>query len=55
MLVVVSRWFGGILLGPSRFSFINNAARNAIVQSGLYEVEKTFETTEIKKSKGKRK
>jgi hypothetical protein len=56
MLVVVSRWFGGILLGPSRFSFINNAARNAIVQSGLYEVEKTFETTEmVKKSKGKRK
>jgi hypothetical protein len=56
MLVVVSRWFGGILLGPSRFSFINNAARNAIVQSGLYEVEKTFETTEmVKKSTGKRK
>ena len=55
MLVVVSRWFGGILLGPSRFSCINNAARNAIVQSGLYEVENTLETKEMKKSKAKRK
>jgi len=25
--VMVSRWFGGILLGPSRFTFINNVAR----------------------------
>jgi putative IMPACT (imprinted ancient) family translation regulator len=27
VVVVVSRWFGGVLLGPSRFTFINNAAR----------------------------
>jgi len=26
-LVVVSRWFGGIKLGPDRFKLINNAAR----------------------------
>jgi hypothetical protein len=25
--VIVSRWFGGILLGPSRFTLINNCAR----------------------------
>lgn len=27
MVVVVSRWFGGVLLGPSRFTLINNTAR----------------------------
>eukprot|EP00468_Gymnochlora_sp_CCMP2014_P003076 CAMPEP_0167758252 /NCGR_PEP_ID=MMETSP0110_2-20121227/10367_1 /TAXON_ID=629695 /ORGANISM="Gymnochlora sp., Strain CCMP2014" /LENGTH=576 /DNA_ID=CAMNT_0007644511 /DNA_START=116 /DNA_END=1842 /DNA_ORIENTATION=+ len=27
VLVVVSRWYGGILLGPDRFRHINNAAR----------------------------
>ena len=26
-MVVVSRWFGGTLLGPERFKHINNAAR----------------------------
>ena len=26
-IVVVSRWFGGIKLGPDRFKLINNAAR----------------------------
>ena len=30
VLVVVSRWFGGILLGPSRFQCINNTARVAL-------------------------
>jgi hypothetical protein len=30
LIVVVSRWFGGIKLGPSRFACINNAARIAI-------------------------
>lgn len=25
--LIVSRWFGGILLGPERFKFINNSAR----------------------------
>lgn len=25
--VVVSRWFGGVLLGPPRFTYINNTAR----------------------------
>lgn len=30
VLVVVSRWFGGVLLGPSRFRTILNCAREAI-------------------------
>ena len=34
VLVVVSRWFGGVKLGPDRFSIINNVAKEAIVQGG---------------------
>jgi hypothetical protein len=32
--VIVSRWFGGILLGPDRFKFICNSARNLLEDSG---------------------
>ncbi|KAM4704980.1 protein IMPACT [Rhinophrynus dorsalis] len=32
VMVVVSRWYGGILLGPDRFKHINNCARNILVQ-----------------------
>lgn len=31
---MVSRWFGGILLGPIRFRHINSAARNALEKCG---------------------
>lgn len=34
VVVVVSRWFGGVLLGPSRFSHINNTARRLLVETG---------------------
>ena len=34
LLVVVSRWYGGIKLGPDRFSIINNIAREAVVEGG---------------------
>ncbi|KAF9803863.1 hypothetical protein SFRURICE_013140 [Spodoptera frugiperda] len=34
-LVVVTRWYGGIQLGPDRFRHINNATRQAIQQAGL--------------------
>ena len=30
VVVVVSRWYGGIQLGPDRFKHINNCARNAL-------------------------
>ena len=36
IVVVVSRWYGGILLGPDRFRLINNSAREVIVSSGVY-------------------
>ena len=32
--VIVSRWFGGILLGPDRFKFICNSARNLLEENG---------------------
>lgn len=35
MLVVVSRWYGGIQLGPDRFRHINNAARQCLQQAGF--------------------
>ncbi|CAJ1060026.1 protein IMPACT [Xyrichtys novacula] len=34
VMVVVSRWYGGILLGPDRFKHINNCARNILVDEG---------------------
>lgn len=34
VVVVVSRWYGGILLGPDRFKHINNCARNILVEEG---------------------
>lgn len=42
VLVVVTRWFGGIHLGPDRFKHINQAARDALEAGGfLEEVEKS--------------
>lgn len=37
VLVVVTRYFGGIHLGPDRFKHINAAARNAIEAAGLLD------------------
>ncbi len=34
VVVVVSRWYGGILLGPSRFQIITNAARSLLDECG---------------------
>ena len=33
--VVVTRWYGGIHLGPDRFKHINNAARDLLVACGV--------------------
>jgi len=38
--VVVSRWYGGILLGPARFKHINNVARELLAHHG-YDRRKT--------------
>eukprot|EP00891_Asterochloris_glomerata_P005293 jgi/Astpho2/5293/Aster-x1287 len=34
VMVVVSRWYGGVLLGPARFQHINNAARDLLDKCG---------------------
>jgi len=35
VVIIVSRWYGGILLGPDRFKHINNVARTLLVQEGF--------------------
>ncbi|XP_046676099.1 protein IMPACT-like [Homalodisca vitripennis] len=35
VMVVVSRWYGGVHLGPDRFRHINNAARQVLQQMGF--------------------
>jgi putative IMPACT (imprinted ancient) family translation regulator len=37
VVVVVTRWFGGIHLGPDRFKDINNVARNALEECGFIQ------------------
>jgi putative IMPACT (imprinted ancient) family translation regulator len=39
VLVVVTRYFGGIHLGPDRFKHINQAARNALEGGGFLDGE----------------
>ncbi|KAF4584460.1 RWD domain-containing protein [Ophiocordyceps camponoti-floridani] len=34
VVVVVSRWFGGVKLGPRRFALVNSVARGALVRGG---------------------
>lgn len=50
VLVIVTRYFGGIHLGPDRFKHINQTARNALEVGGFLEV---VETTK-KAGRGKR-
>lgn len=40
VIVVVSRWFGGIHIGPDRFKHINSAARDGIVKAGFEKKKK---------------
>ncbi|KAL1974867.1 hypothetical protein VTN31DRAFT_5071 [Thermomyces dupontii] len=35
VVVVVTRWFGGILLGPDRFRIINNVGKDALLKGGF--------------------
>lgn len=48
-MVVVTRWYGGTLLGPDRFRLINTAARDALVKAGF-----THEADTGGKKKGKK-
>ncbi|XP_075272421.1 protein IMPACT isoform X3 [Opisthocomus hoazin] len=59
VLVVVSRWYGGILLGPDRFKHINNCARNVLVEYNyVHSVEESSKqagkSKKIKKENKKR-
>lgn len=38
--IIVSRWFGGVLLGPDRFKFICNSARNLLEDHGYGKSKK---------------
>lgn len=48
VMVVVTRWYGGVHLGPDRFRLINTAARDALVQAGFTQ---DVETGSKKKGK----
>ncbi|KAF8538807.1 ribosomal protein S5 domain 2-type protein [Trichophaea hybrida] len=49
VLVVVSRWYGGIKLGPDRFRYINTAARESLVLGVLWRRKR------VRALRGKRK
>lgn len=49
VMVVVTRWYGGIHLGPDRFRIINTASREALVLGGFAK-----DTKEESKKKGKK-
>ncbi|KAF2703453.1 UPF0029-domain-containing protein [Pleomassaria siparia CBS 279.74] len=51
VMVVVTRWYGGVQLGPDRFRIINTTAREALVLGGFVKDGK--DSTEAKK-KGKK-
>jgi putative IMPACT (imprinted ancient) family translation regulator len=48
VIVVITRWYGGVKLGPDRFRLINSVAREALVSGG-------FVKDEGEKTKGKAK
>ncbi|KAJ4988589.1 Protein IMPACT-like protein [Stagonosporopsis vannaccii] len=50
VVVVVTRWYGGVHLGPDRFRLINTAAREALVLGGFAKDNKD----EGSKKKGKK-
>jgi hypothetical protein len=55
VVVVVTRWYGGIHLGPDRFRIINAVGRDALVRGGFgREKEKENSGGEKGKKKGKR-
>lgn len=49
VLVVVTRYFGGIHLGPDRFKHINQAARNALELGGFLDAPEKKNTGRVKK------
>uniref|UniRef100_UPI00358F5605 protein IMPACT isoform X2 n=1 Tax=Myxine glutinosa TaxID=7769 RepID=UPI00358F5605 len=56
VVVVVSRWFGGILLGPDRFKHINNCARSLLLVHGYLpsSTKGVKDSTKTRKVRGKK-
>ncbi|XP_008305372.1 protein IMPACT isoform X2 [Cynoglossus semilaevis] len=55
VMVVVSRWYGGILLGPDRFKHINNCARNILLEEGYAaSLDEAAKGAKSKKPKSKK-
>jgi len=40
VIVIVTRWYGGILLGPDRFKHISNVTRNVLEENGFLKEKK---------------
>ncbi|KAE8410450.1 ribosomal protein S5 domain 2-type protein [Aspergillus pseudocaelatus] len=53
VVVVVTRWYGGVLLGPDRFRIINAVGRDALMKGGFVK-ESTPAGNEKGKKKGKK-
>lgn len=53
VMVMVSRWYGGIQLGPDRFKHINNVARELLEKSGFLELNNQTESNAAQKKKKK--
>ncbi|KAJ5851326.1 uncharacterized protein N7529_010711 [Penicillium soppii] len=51
VVVVVTRWFGGVHLGPARFRLINDAGRDALVKGGFTKKEEGVGSEKKKKGK----
>lgn len=52
VLIVVTRYFGGIHLGPDRFKHINQAARNALEDGGFLDVKHDKKATSRPRKRG---
>lgn len=48
VVVVVTRWYGGILLGPDRFKHYNNCARGLMKAAGLVDISPEFKDSKPK-------
>ncbi|KAL2862562.1 putative aromatic amino acid aminotransferase [Aspergillus lucknowensis] len=54
VVVVVTRWYGGVLLGPDRFRIINAVGRDALVKGGFGKEKEGGGEKEKGKKKGKK-
>jgi putative IMPACT (imprinted ancient) family translation regulator len=52
VLVVVTRYFGGTLLGADRFKHINQAARDALELGGFIETKRVAAESRARSTKG---